>query len=87
MVAITQRVEVCDICRKIDRPVKHFRIAPEGGRLRKLALCDEHSEPIFQLVDQLKLWTEAGKRSSRQVTMEEIEQVKKTRKRAAPKKS
>lgn len=84
MVAITQRVEVCDICRDVNRPVKHFRLAPESGRLRKLALCDEHSEPIKGLVEALSLWSE-GSRRSRQVTMEQIEQVKKTQKRAAKK--
>lgn len=83
MVAITQRVEVCDVCRKIDRPVRHFRVAPEGGRLRKVALCEEHSEPIFSLVAQLKLWAEAPRRSSRQVTMDQIEEVKKVQKRAS----
>lgn len=77
MAAITQRIEVCDVCKDIERPVTHYRLAPEGGRLRKLALCEEHGLPLTTLVSELHLWTGPARRSSRQVTMEQIEVVKK----------
>lgn len=75
MASITTKVEVCDVCRDIERPVRHFRLAPDSGRLRTLALCSEHSEPLDALVLTLNLWTGRG-RPSKQVTMEQIEVVK-----------
>lgn len=78
MAAITQRIEVCDVCKEIDRPIKHYRLAPEGGRLRTLALCEEHRNPVELLISSVALWT-GSRRSSRQVTMEQIEEVKKRR--------
>lgn len=84
MAAITQRIEVCDVCKDIERPVRHYRLAPEGGRLRKLALCEEHEAPLAVMVSELKLWT-GNRRSSRQVTMEQIEEVKKRQRRSTKK--
>lgn len=81
MAAITQRIEVCDVCKNIERPVTHYRLAPEGGRLRKLALCEEHMQPLTSLISVLNLWTGPSRRNSRQVTMEQIEVVKKRQSR------
>lgn len=39
-------VEVCDVCHDRDREVAVWRIAPPGGQIRRVALCDEHAAPL-----------------------------------------
>ena len=85
MARISQIIEVCDVCGAVDKPVTHYRLAPDGGRLRKLALCEDHDTHLRELVKTLSLWSTG--RSSRQVTMEQIEEVKKRQRRPAGKKA
>lgn len=93
MATVTRRIEVCDVCRDVTKEVSaHARIAPEGGRLRTYAFCDRDYRQVASVLeaiaaaDGLEVQSRRG-RGSRQVTMEQIEQVKATRKRgrkAAP---
>jgi len=78
---ITKRIEVCDVCRTVDEPVTRVRVAFGAGRLRTYALCEEHGGPVRDLIAHLGSGTiaPAPARSSRQVSLGEIESVKAAR--------
>ena len=78
MAVITKRIEVCDVCRTIDEPVTRVRVAFGAGRLRTYALCEKHGGPVRELIGHLGSGTiaSAPARSSRQVSLGEIESVK-----------
>lgn len=87
MASITRRIEVCDVCRDVDAPIaKHVRLADEGDRLRTVALCQKDlGLPILDLLRALAKGAPAptpGRGGSRKVTLEQIEEIKKTRGRA-----
>jgi len=81
MAVINQRIEVCDVCRRVGEPVTKFRAAFGGGRLRTFALCEEHGGPVRDLIGHLGSGTiaSAPARSSKQVSLDEIESVKQAR--------
>lgn len=55
----------------------HIRIAPEGGRLRTYAFCAGDYEPVRGVLVAIAKATPATDgRRSKQVTMEQIEQIK-----------
>lgn len=78
MATVTRRIEVCDICREVDNPVvTHVRIAPENGRLRTYAFCAGDYQPVQAVLTAIAKATPATDgRRSKQVTMEQIEQIK-----------
>jgi hypothetical protein len=67
-------VEVCDVCGDRERAVRVWRFAPPGGRVRTVALCREHEQPLLSLPD------EAPKRPQRKVVPREQVEGKKRRK-------
>jgi len=75
---ITKRIEVCDVCRTVGEPVTRVRVAFGAGRLRTYALCEEHGGPVRELIGHLGSGTisSAPARSSKQVSLDEIESVK-----------
>jgi hypothetical protein len=89
MATITRRVEVCDVCRDIDKPVvEHVRIAREGGRLRTYAFCKGDLKPLEgTLTDIMAVAPVTRPRGSKQVTMEQIDQIKAKRATRKPKKA
>jgi hypothetical protein len=86
--SVTRRIEVCDTCRELDRPiVARIRIAPEGERLRTVAFCAVDYTPMETVLNGIKgtFPTHNGRRPNRKVTLAQIEEIKKStpRKRAA----
>jgi hypothetical protein len=83
--SVTRRIEVCDTCRELDRPIiARIRIAPEGERLRTVAFCAVDYAPMQAVLDGIKetFPTHNGRRPNRKVTLAQIEEIKK----AAPRK-
>lgn len=80
MATVTRKIEVCDVCRELDRPIAdRVRIARNGGRLRTYALCAPDLKPVERLLEAIAAAApEAlGKRGgSKQVTMEQIGEIK-----------
>ena len=78
MAVITKRIEVCDVCRTVGEPVTRVRVAFGAGRLHTYALCEEHGGPVRDLIGHLGSGTiaSAPARSSKQVSLDEIESVK-----------
>ena len=79
MASVTRRIEVCDTCRAVDRPIfKRVRMAPEGQRLRLVAFCEEDYKPMADMLRKLdETWPAMdGRRASRKVTLEQIETIK-----------
>jgi hypothetical protein len=90
MATVTRRIEVCDVCRELDRPVvTHVRIAPEGGRLRTFAFCSTDYKPVAGVIESIQAVEGAklsGRRGgSKQVTVDQIEQIKASRRGRKPK--
>ena len=81
MAVITKRIEVCDVCRTIDAPVTRVRVAFGAARMRTYALCDTHGGPVKALLADLGAGTIARPpaKTSRRVSLEEIESVKDAR--------
>jgi hypothetical protein len=81
MAVINQRIEVCDVCRRVGEPVTKFRAAFGGGRLRTFALCDADGGPVKELLAKLGSGTVAQPpaRSSKVLSMEELDAVKQAR--------
>jgi hypothetical protein len=90
MATVTRRIEVCDVCRDVNKPVvTHARIAEDGGRLRTYAFCQGDYKPLSGVIEAIqraegeKL---SGRRGgSKQVTMEQIDQIKTSRRGRKPK--
>ena len=79
MATITQRLEVCDVCRTVGLSVTRVRVAVGEGRLRSYALCEKDGGPLLRLVSTLTgSDTAVGRPAprSRQVSMDQIEAVK-----------
>lgn len=90
MATVTRKIEVCDVCRELDRPVvDHVRMAREGGRLRTYAFCGPDLKAVEKLLDAIAATApqSLGKRGgSKQVTMEQIGEIKAAR-RGRPRKT
>jgi hypothetical protein len=79
---ITKRIEVCDVCRDIERPILHrVRISMDAGKLRAYSLCEGDSLPLTNALAALGTPAAAAapRRASRQVTLDQIEVVKEQR--------
>lgn len=65
----------------------HVRIAPENGRLRTYAFCAGDYQPVQAVLTAIAKATPATDgRRSKQVTMEQIEQIKSRRGPGRPRK-
>jgi hypothetical protein len=95
MATVTRRIEVCDVCRDVAKPIEErARIAVGDGRLRTYAFCKSDFMPLTRVLTAIAQAAPepAGRRGgSKQVTMEDIETVKaqrgRPRKTAAAKKA
>lgn len=90
MATVTRKIEVCDACRDVNKPVaEHVRMARDGGRLRTYAFCEGDLRPIQKILDAIAAAApdSLGKRGgSKQVTMEQIGEIKAAR-RGRPRKT
>jgi len=80
MATITKRIEVCDVCRDVNRPVAHrFRVSVDSGRLRAWSLCEDDGLPLTKALAGLGSTRSSDmptRRTNKQVTLAEIEKVK-----------
>ena len=79
MATITKRIEVCDVCRDVERPITHrFRVSVDSGRLRAFSLCEGDGLPLVQALAALSATAKdaPAHRPNKQVTLAEIEKVK-----------
>lgn len=65
-------VEVCDVCQR--EPVRTWRVAAPGARLRQVSLCSEHEKPLLDLPGES---APKGRGRRRVVPREEIERKRK----------
>ena len=82
MAIITQRIEVCDVCRSAALPVNRFRLAVGTGRLRTYVLCAEDGAPFMRFLSKMGETTTGAvhmRRGNRQVRMDQIEEIKVSR--------
>ena len=79
MATITKRIEVCDVCRDVERPVAHrFRASMDSGKLRTYTLCEIDCAPLMQALASLGATAKdaPARRTNKQVTLAEIDKVK-----------
>lgn len=90
MATVTRRIEVCDVCRDVAKPIEErARIAVGEGRLRTYAFCKGDIAPLSRILTAIAQAAPepAGRRGgSKQVTMEDIDQIK-TQRRGRPRKA
>ncbi|MEU9044091.1 hypothetical protein AB0D63_20790 [Kitasatospora sp. NPDC048343] len=59
MVEVHVKVRVCDKCKDVNRPVRSYTLT-EGERVVKRDLCDEHAQPVEDLmVDDVSIPVQA----------------------------
>lgn len=73
-------VTVCDICERMDAPVRRYRISKEAGPSRVFELCAEHAAPLEALLDAKRSGDTPARKSFSDtvVTIEQLEAMKKT---------
>lgn len=75
------QVTVCDECKSLDKPTKHYRLVSEG-RIANADLCATHGKPLEDMLSKLGSVTPARPRfNDTVITIEEIE-ARKTAKKA-----
>lgn len=72
------RLTVCDVCEATDRTTERYRVGRERG-LRSVDLCEEHAEPIENLLREAP-----GRRQFHETvtTVDEIERIKRQKRKA-----
>lgn len=73
-----RQVVVCDVCERIDRPTKTYRITRDGTRY-DIELCTEHSRPLETVLSKASSARPVRKATRFEeaiTTMEDLEQRK-----------
>ncbi|QTE28060.1 hypothetical protein [Pengzhenrongella sicca] len=79
------QVTVCDECKSIERPTRHYRVVSEG-RVALADLCEQHGKLLESFI--VNIGAQPATRSTfedKVKTLEEIEKAKRDRRIAARK--
>ena len=78
----TFTVTVCNVCQLMDRPVRTYRIKSDDSEVQ-VDLCEEHSQPLRDLLQLGERPTTRRRRARTVMTLEQIEQAKKAARKDA----